>query len=61
MKTKDHNKRTFARRAAMTLLAAVMTTMAWAQDPATIGSIRYNAALGAYEINSVENLNDLAV
>ena len=61
MKTKDHNKRTFARRAAMTLLAAVMTTMAWAQNPATIGSIRYNTALGAYEINSVENLNDLAV
>ena len=61
MKTRDHNKRTFARRAAMTLLAAVMTTMAWAQDPATIGSIRYNAALGAYEICSVENLNDLAV
>ena len=61
MKTKDHNKRTFARRAAMTLLAAVMTTMAWAQDPAPIGSIRYKAALGAYEINSVENLNDLAV
>ncbi|MCR4854402.1 MAG: dockerin type I repeat-containing protein [Prevotella sp.] len=61
MKTKDHNKRTFARRAAMTLLAAVMTTMAWAQDPATIGSISYNAELGAYKINSVENLNDLAV
>ena len=61
MKTKDHNRGAFARRAAMTLLAAVMTTMAWAQDPATIGSISYNTALGAYEICSVENLNDLAV
>ena len=34
---------------------------AWAQDPASIGSIQYNSTLGAYEINSVQNLNDLAV
>ena len=34
---------------------------AWAQDPATIGSISYNSELGAYEIKSVDNLHDLAV
>lgn len=46
----------------MTLLLMLLTTMtAWAQDPASIGSIQYNSTLGAYEINSVQNLNDLAV
>lgn len=46
----------------MTLLMVLLTSMtAWAQDPASIGSIQYNSTLGAYEINSVENLNDLAV
>ena len=34
---------------------------AWAQDPATIGSITYNSEKGYYPISSVENLNDLAV
>jgi len=51
------------------LLAAALTiaalaaghNTAWAQDPATIGSITYNSTLGAYEINSANNLHDLAV
>ena len=56
---------TSARRATLTMLATFLIAMtaqtAWAQDPATIGSISYNSTLGAYEINSVSNLNDLAV
>lgn len=56
---------TSARRATLTMLATFLIAMtaqtAWAQDPATIGSISYNSTLGAYEINSVENLKDLAV
>ena len=54
-----------ARRATLTMLATFLIAMtaqtAWAQDPATIGSISYNSTLGAYEINSVDNLKDLAV
>ena len=54
-----------ARRAILTMLATFLIAMtaqtAWAQDPATIGSISYNETLEAYEINSVDNLNDLAV
>ena len=42
-------------------IAAMMTgQQAWAQDPATIGSICYNAGISAYEISSVANLKDLA-
>lgn len=56
---------TSARRATLTMLATFLIAMtaqtAWAQDPATIGSISYNSTLGAYEIKSVNNLNDLAV
>ncbi len=49
-------------RAAIALLLVMLTGIsAWAQDPASIGSIQYNSTLGAYEINSVQNLNDLAV
>ena len=49
-------------RAAIALLLVIFTGIsAWAQDPASIGSIQYNSTLGAYEINSVQNLNDLAV
>ncbi|MCR5533782.1 MAG: hypothetical protein K6F47_01185 [Bacteroidaceae bacterium] len=49
-------------RAAIALLLMMFTGIsAWAQDPASIGSIQYNSTLGAYEINSVQNLNDLAV
>ena len=45
----------------MTLILAVLATATvWGQDPATIGSISYNSTIGAYEINSVTNLNDLA-
>ena len=50
------------------LLAAVLTMVALmagqgalAQDPASIGSISYNAMLGAYVINCADNLHDLAV
>ena len=54
-----------ARRATLTMLATFLIAMtaqtAWAQDPATIGSIQYNSELGAYEINSWRNLWDLAV
>ena len=54
-----------ARRATLKMLATFLIAMtaqtAWAQDPATIGSISYNETLEAYEINSVDNLNDLAV
>lgn len=53
------------RRATLTMLATFLISMtaqtAWAQDPATIGSISYNSELGAYEIKSVDNLHDLAV
>ena len=44
-----------------TVIALLITATAWAQDPATIGSISYNNVLGAYEINSADNLRDLAV
>ena len=55
---------TSARRATLTMLATFLIAMtaqtAWADnDP--IGSINYNSELGAYEIKSVNNLNDLAV
>ena len=46
---------------AATMLLAMTAQTAWAQDPATIGSIQYNNTNNAYEINSVDNLNDLAV
>ena len=43
-------------------LFALLTTMtAWGQEPATIGSISYNSTIGAYEINSANNLKDLSV
>lgn len=45
----------------MLLVMLLTTSTAWAQDPATIGSISYNNSISAYEINSVANLNDLAV
>lgn len=45
----------------MLLVMLLTTSTAWAQDPATIGSIHYSSTLSAYEINSVDNLNDLAV
>ena len=48
------------RRAAMTLAAVILTTItAWAQS--AIGSIQYNSTGGYYEINSTDNLDDLAV
>ena len=51
-----------ARRASLMLLVMLLTTStAWAQNPASIGSISYNNSISAYEINSVNNLNDLAV
>ena len=43
---------------AMAMLLTTATT-AWAQS--AIGSIQYNSTLGAYEIKSTDNLNDLAV
>lgn len=44
------------------LLVMLLTSIsAWAQNPASIGSISYNNSISAYEINSVDNLNDLAV
>ncbi len=42
-------------------IALLITATAWAQDPASIGSISYNNTLGAYEINCADNLHDLAV
>ena len=52
-------------RAAMMLLATLLLTLtaqtAWAETPASIGSIQYSSVLSAYEIKSVDNLNDLAV
>lgn len=44
-----------------TLLLTMTAQTAWAQTPASIGSIQYSSALSAYEIKSVDNLNDLAV
>lgn len=56
---------TSARRATLTMLATLLIAMtaqtAWAQPPATIGSISYNSELGAYEIKNANNLKDLAV
>ena len=45
----------------LTIAALAMGQMAWAQDPATIGSISYNNTLAAYEIANENNLKDLAV
>ena len=47
----------------MLLGMLMLTTVqaAWAQEPQAIGSIRYSEELGAYEIKSTDNLNDLAV
>ena len=47
--------------AALTFAALATAQTAWAQNPATIGSISYNPTLGAYEIASADNLHDLAV
>lgn len=47
--------------AALTFAALATAQTAWAQNPATIGSISYNSTLGAYEIASADNLHDLAV
>lgn len=53
-------KRIFTAVLTIAALAAGHTS-AWAQDPASIGSINYNNTLGAYEINCAYNLHDLAV
>lgn len=45
----------------LTVMSLVGGQSAWAQDPASIGSINYNNTLGAYEINCANNLHDLAV
>ena len=45
----------------LTIVTLVAGQSAWAQDPASIGSINYNNTLGAYEINCANNLHDLAV
>ena len=47
--------------ALLTIAALAAGQSAWAQDPASIGSINYNSTLGAYEINSADNLRDLYV
>ena len=43
------------------VLLCTIVQGAWAQEPATIGSISYNSTLAAYEIKRAANLNDLAV
>ena len=45
----------------LTIVALMTGQQAWAQSPATIGSISYNSTLGAYEIANENNLKDLAV
>ena len=45
----------------LTIAVLMAGQSVWAQYPASIGSIQYNSTLEAYEINSVANLNDLAV
>lgn len=54
-----------SKRAAMMLLATMLLILtaqtAWAQNPASIGSISYNNSISAYEIKTVNNLKDLAV
>ena len=56
-----HSKLSFLARAAMTLAVLLLTSMAaWAQNPASIGSIQWNSE-GYYEIKSGNNLHDLAV
>lgn len=45
----------------LTIVALLTGQQAWAQNPATIGSISYNSTLGAYEIANENNLKDLAV
>ena len=51
----------FILTAALTFASLLTAQTAWAQDPATIGSISYNGTLGAYEIANENNLKDLAV
>lgn len=51
----------FILTAALTFASLLAGQTAWAQDPATIGSISYNGTLGAYEIANENNLKDLAV
>ena len=50
----------FLSDALLTLAALLAGKNAWAQDPATIGSIQYNESLGAYEINCAQHLRDLS-
>ena len=45
----------------LTIVALMTGQTAWAQNPATIGSISYDSTLGAYEIANENNLHDLAV
>ena len=45
----------------LTIVALMTGQQAWAQNPATIGSISYNSTIGAYEIANENNLHDLAV
>ena len=59
-----NNTNTFKHLLAAALTIAALAaghTTAWAQAPATIGSITYNSTLEAYEINCANNLHDLAV
>ena len=44
----------------LTIAALAAGQSARAQEPASIGSISYNATLGAYEINCAQHLRDLA-
>ena len=56
------NKKSFFRVLFVLIIFTLLTVKtAWAQNPATIGSISYNSTLGAYEIASANNLHDLAV
>lgn len=61
MNTKRTTKDLIVRSAMTLILAVLATATVWGQDPASIGSISYNSSISAYEINSVDNLNDLAV
>lgn len=61
MNTKRTTKDLIVRSAMTLILAVLATATVWGQNPASIGSISYNNSISAYEINSVANLNDLAV
>ncbi len=51
----------FLRKSLLFAFVVLTASWAWAQEHPSIGSINYNYSLAAYEINTTDNLKDLAV